>query len=74
MRAIIESADVGYVIGEVIAVVIVFVVLAAVLGTGFLLLAFFWRLAFGLRRPLPPRPPSPPDDWDDEEYISRHHH
>lgn len=74
MRAIQESVDPGYVLGEVLAFVILFVILAALLGTGFLLLAFFWRLAFGPRRPLPPGPPSPPDDWDDEEYVSRHHH
>lgn len=74
MRAILESVDPGYVLGEVLAFVILFVILAALLGIGFLVLAFFWRLAFGPRGPLPPRPPSPPDDWDDEEYISRHHH
>jgi hypothetical protein len=74
MHGILESADPGYVLGEVIAFVIFFVALAAVLGVGVLVLTFFWRLAFGPHRPLPPRPPSPPDDWDDEEYISRHHH
>jgi Na+-transporting methylmalonyl-CoA/oxaloacetate decarboxylase gamma subunit len=74
MHAILESADAGYVVGEVIAFVILFVLLAVVLGIGALVLSFFWRLAFGPRRPLPPRPPSPPDDWDDEEYIARHHH
>jgi hypothetical protein len=74
MPGIPESVDVGYLLGEGIAILILFVVLAAVLGAGVLMLAFFWRLAFGPRRPLPPRPPTPPDDWDDEEYISRHHH
>lgn len=74
MRGILESVDVGYVVGETVAFVILFVLLATVFGIGFLALAFFWRLAFGPRRPLPPRPPSPPDDWDDEEFIARHHH
>jgi hypothetical protein len=74
MHGILESVDAGYVLGEVIAFVILFVVLAAVIGAGVLVLMVSWRLAFGPRRPLPPRPPSPPDDWDDEEYISRHHH
>jgi hypothetical protein len=66
--------DAGEVVGEVLGFVLFFVVLAAVLGAGVLVLMFFWRMAFGPRRPMPPRPPSPPDDWDDEEYISRHHH
>jgi len=74
MGGIATSVDPGYVLGEVIGYVLLFVVLAVVLGTGLLVLTFFWRMAFGPRRPLPPRPPSPPDDWDDEEYISRHHH
>jgi hypothetical protein len=74
MPTVSASVDLGYLIGEGIAFLILFVVLAVVLGTGVLLMAFFWRLAFGPRRPLPPRPPAPPDDWDDEEYSARHHH
>ncbi len=69
-----DPADPGYVIGEVLAYVLLFGILAVVLGAGVLVLMVFWRMAFGPRRPMPPRPPSPPDDWDDEEYISRHHH
>ncbi|HEV7624108.1 MAG TPA: hypothetical protein VGO26_08235 [Amnibacterium sp.] len=61
-------------IGEVLAFVLLFVVLAAVLSAGVLLLTACWRLAFGPHRPLVPRPPAPPDDWDDEEYSARHHH
>jgi len=64
----------GEVAGEVIADVLFFGILAAVLAGGVLVLRVFWRLAFGPRRPMPPRPPSAPDDWDDEEYISRNHH
>ena len=66
--------DAGEVIGEVLGFVLVFVVLAAVLAGGVLVLRVFWHMAFGPRRPMPPRTPSPPDDWDDEEYIARHHH
>ena len=74
MHAILRSADAGYVLDGVIAFMLLFVVLAAVCAVGVFVLMVFWRIAFGPRRPLPPRPPSPPDDWDDEEYISRHHH
>lgn len=74
MHPILESADVGYVIGDVVAFVLLFVVIATVLSAGVLVLMVSWRIAFGPRRPLPPRPPSPPDDWDDEEHIARHHH
>ncbi len=66
--------DAGEVIGEVIAYVLLFAILAAVFTVGVLVLMVFWRMAFGPRRPIVPRPPSPPDDWDDEEYIARHHH
>ncbi|WP_297344438.1 hypothetical protein [Amnibacterium sp.] len=75
MNGIPDSADPGYVIGTVLAFLIVSVVLAVVLGAGVLVLMVSWRLAFGPRRPPPPpRPPAPPDDWDDEEYSARHHH
>ena len=69
-----DIMDAGEVIGEVIAYVLLLAILAAVFTVGVLVLMFFWRMAFGPRRPMPPRPPSPPDDWDDEEYIARHHH
>lgn len=62
---------------EVVAFVIVFLVLAAGFTLFVLCIQFGFRLFFGPHRPAPPRPirpPSPPDDWDDEEYISRHHH
>ena len=74
MHGIPSSSDPGYLIGEALAILILFVVLAAVIGAGVLVVTISWRAAFGPRRPRAPRPPAPPDDWDDEEYIARHHH
>jgi hypothetical protein len=74
MHGILFSSDPGYLIGEALAILILFVVLAVVIGAGVLLVMISWRAAFAPRRPRTPRPPAPPDDWDDEEYIARHHH
>ena len=61
-------------VSTVLAFVVVLAVLALVFGAAFLVLRFLWLLATTSRLPAPPRAPSPPDDWDDEEYIARHHH
>jgi hypothetical protein len=70
----VRSMDAGEAVGEVLGFVIFFGILATVIAGGVLVLMVLWRLAFVPRRPMSPRLPSPPDDWDDEEYIARHHH
>jgi hypothetical protein len=59
MNGISDSADPGYGIGTVLAFLIVFVVLASVLGAGVLVLMVSWHVAFGPRRPRSAPNPSP---------------
>jgi hypothetical protein len=64
-------------VSDVIVGVVLLVVFIAFIGACLLVIRISLRLVVGPRRPAPPRRPplrQPPDDWDDEEYVSRHHH
>jgi hypothetical protein len=61
---------------DLVVGVVLFVVLAVLLGGFVLVIRLSWWLMHAPSRPAPPFPPlrPPPDDWDDEEYVARHHH
>jgi hypothetical protein len=59
-------------LGEALAAFAVVVILGAML-TGAVLVVRVVLTTLNAPRS-PGGRPSPPDDWDDEEYISRHHH
>ena len=59
---------------EIVGFVVLLLGFAAVIGLFVLFIRLCLLLIAQGNRPRAPRPPSPPEDWDDEEFIARHHH